>query len=158
MALSGLSSADRLAADLGVGDLVVQQRVQPGGFGGGVAEAAAHGLRGDASVDELGGEGVAQLVDVDLDPGLRATLATSAAAAGRGRFFGALMVSMRSIGLASRRSWRAAHLVKEATAARLRLRLAGDSSASSARNARMGAADSAPISSEAKPLYWWARR
>jgi hypothetical protein len=42
-------------ADLGVGDLVVEQRVQPGGFGGGVAEAAAHGLDGDAGVDEFGG-------------------------------------------------------------------------------------------------------
>jgi hypothetical protein len=56
----------------GVGDLVVQQRVQLGGFGGGVAEAAADGLDGDASVDEFGGVGVAQLVDVDLDASLGA--------------------------------------------------------------------------------------
>jgi hypothetical protein len=59
-------------ADLGVGDLVVEQRVQLGRFGGGVAETATYGLDGDAGVDEFGGVGVAQLVDVDLDAGLRA--------------------------------------------------------------------------------------
>jgi hypothetical protein len=47
MALSGLSSVDRLVAasaggaDLGGGDLALEQGVQLVGFGGGVAEAAA---------------------------------------------------------------------------------------------------------------------
>jgi hypothetical protein len=44
-------------------------------------------------------------------------------------------------------------LAKEATAARLRLRLAGDSSASPARNARIGAAVSSAIS-----WSWWAAK
>jgi len=49
-------SASRLAppaggADLGVGDLVGEQSVGLGGFGGGVAEAAADDLDGDAAVE-----------------------------------------------------------------------------------------------------------
>nr|WP_246090442.1 hypothetical protein [Nonomuraea deserti] len=56
----------------GGGGLVAEQLVQLGGFGGGVAEAAADGLDRDAGVDELGGVGVAQLVNVDLDASLRA--------------------------------------------------------------------------------------
>ncbi|WP_425434805.1 hypothetical protein [Nonomuraea jiangxiensis] len=54
-------------ADLGVGDLAVQQRVQLRRLRGDVAEAAADGLDGDAGVDEFGGVGVAQLVDVEVD-------------------------------------------------------------------------------------------
>src|SRR6266404_1979730 len=64
----------------------------------------------------------------------------SAAAAGLGSVLGTSMVSMRSIGLASSSSCRTAHLQNEATAARLRLRVAGACSAISARNARTGAA------------------
>ena len=55
------------------------------------------------------------------------------------------MVSMRSIGLASRSSCRTAHLQNDATAARLRLRMAGVRPAISPRNAGTGAADSSPI-------------
>jgi hypothetical protein len=54
-------------AYLGVGDLVGEQEL--GGLGGGVAEAAADDFDGDAGVDEFGGVGVAELVDVDLDSG-----------------------------------------------------------------------------------------
>ena len=50
------------------------------------------------------------------------------------------MASMRSIGLASSSSCRTAHLQNEATAARLRLRVAGACPAISPRNARTGAA------------------
>src|SRR6266571_5933805 len=56
-------------ADLGVGDVVREECVELGGLGGGVAEAAADDFDGDAGVDELGGVGVAELVDVDLDSG-----------------------------------------------------------------------------------------
>jgi hypothetical protein len=56
-------------ADLGVGDLVGEQGVELGGLGGGVAEAAADDFDGNAGVDEFGGVGVAELVDVDLDSG-----------------------------------------------------------------------------------------
>jgi hypothetical protein len=96
--------------------------------------------------------GVAELVDVDVDPGcgavalppvvggsgrrLQITLSsfvTSAALAGRGRVLGTLMVSIRSIGLAARRLWRTAHRQKEATAARLRLRVAAARAAASVR-------------------------
>ena len=50
-------------ADLGVGDLVGEQGVDLGGLGGGVAEAAAHNLDGDAAVDQFGGVGVAELIN-----------------------------------------------------------------------------------------------
>ena len=73
------------------------------------------------------------------------TVATSAAAAGRGRALGTLMVSILSIGLAASRSWRTAQRQNEATAARLRLRVDGASPAISARYARTGAAVSSPI-------------
>jgi len=63
------------------------------------------------------------------------------------------MVSMRSIGLASSRSCRTAHLQNEATAARLRLRVAGACPAISPRNARTGTAVSAAISPS-----WWAAK
>jgi len=79
------------------------------------------------------------------------TAATSAAAAGRGSVRGTSMVSMRSIGLASSSSCRTAHVQNEATAARLRLRVAGACPAISERNARTGAAVSA-----AMPPSWWA--
>ena len=69
----------------------------------------------------------------------------SAAAAVRGRVLGTSTVSMRSIGLAASSSWRTAHLQKEATAARLRLRAAGAWPAISPRNARTGAAVSPAI-------------
>ena len=49
-------------ANLSVGDLVVQQGIQLGGLGGGVAEAATDGLDGRSGVDEFGGMGVAQLL------------------------------------------------------------------------------------------------
>ena len=61
------------------------------------------------------------------------------------------MVSMRSIGLASSSSCRTAHLQNDATAARLRLRVAGACPAISPRNARTGAADSPAMSPS-----WWA--
>src|ERR1035438_3171406 len=60
------------SAHLGLGELVVQQSVQLGGLGAGAAEAAADSLDGDAGVDQLGGVGVAKLVDVDNQPGDRA--------------------------------------------------------------------------------------
>ncbi len=56
------------------------------------------------------------------------------------------MASMRSIGLASSSSCRTAHLQNEATAARLRLRVAGVCPAISPRNARTGAAVSPAMS------------
>ncbi|MGN9846393.1 hypothetical protein ACTMTI_50610 [Nonomuraea sp. H19] len=55
-----LISVSAGSADVGVWDLVIEQRIQLGGLGGGVAEAAADGLDGDADVDEFGGVGVAQ--------------------------------------------------------------------------------------------------
>jgi hypothetical protein len=61
------------------------------------------------------------------------TLATSAAAAGRGSLRGTLMVSILSIGFAGTRSWRTAQRQNEATAARLRLRVDGARPATSAR-------------------------
>jgi hypothetical protein len=84
------------------------------------------------------------------------TLATSSAAAGLGRALGALMVSILSMGLASRRSWRTAHRQKEETAARLRLRVTADSSPMSARNTRIGSA----VRSASSPSQWavnWRR-
>ena len=74
------------------------------------------------------------------------TLATSAAAAGRGSALGTLTVLILSIGLAASRSWRTAQRQKEATAARLRLRLAAVSSAIPARYARTGTTVSSAIS------------
>jgi hypothetical protein len=59
-------------ADLCVGDLVIQQGVQLGGFSAGMAQAAAHGLDRYPGVDQLGGMGVAELVDVKVDPSLGA--------------------------------------------------------------------------------------
>ena len=79
------------------------------------------------------------------------TAAISAAAAGRGSVRGTSMVSMRSIGLASSSSCRTAHVQNEATAARLRLRVAGACPAITPGNARTGAAVSAPMSPS-----WWA--
>ena len=71
--------------------------------------------------------------------------ATSTAAAGRGSVLGTSMVSMRSIGLLSSSSCRTAHLQNEATAARLRLRVAGACPAIWPRNARSGVAVSPAI-------------
>src|SRR5271166_2710024 len=56
------SSASHLAfaacsADLGVGDLVGQQGIDLGGLGGGVAEAAADDLDGDAAETRWRGRG-----------------------------------------------------------------------------------------------------
>jgi hypothetical protein len=51
--------------------------VELGGLGGGVAEASADDFDGDAGVDEFGGVGVAELVDVDLDSGLLAVVGVS---------------------------------------------------------------------------------
>ena len=76
---------------------------------------------------------------------------SSAAAAGRGSVLGTSMASMRSIGLASSSSCRTAHRQNDATAARLRLRVAGACPAISPRNARTGAAVRSPISPS-----WWA--
>jgi hypothetical protein len=42
-----------------------------------VAEASADDFDGDAGVDEFGGVGVAELVDVDLDAGLLAVVGVS---------------------------------------------------------------------------------
>ena len=42
--------------------------VQLGGFGAGVAEAAAYGFDGHSRVDQLGGMDVAELVDVEVQP------------------------------------------------------------------------------------------
>jgi hypothetical protein len=56
-------------ADFVVGDLVVEQGVQLGGLGGGMSESKADGFDGDAGVDQFGGVGVAQLVDVGLGRG-----------------------------------------------------------------------------------------
>jgi hypothetical protein len=78
---------------------------------------------------------------------------TSAAAAGLGSVLGTVTVSMRSIGLASSRSCRTAHLQNEATAARLRLRVGGACPAIPDRNARTGAAVISPISPS-----WWAAK
>ena len=61
-------------ADLIVGDFVGQQRVDLGGFSAGVAESAAHGFDGDPAVDQLGGVGVAELVDADPGAGGGAVL------------------------------------------------------------------------------------
>jgi len=72
-----LLDCEARGADLGVGDLVVQQRVQLGGLGAGVPEAPADGLDGHPGVDQLGGVGVAQLVDLQADPG-RAAVALPA--------------------------------------------------------------------------------
>ena len=58
----------------------------------------------------------------------------SAAGAGRGSALGTLMASILSIGFALSRSWRTAQRQNEATAARLRLRVAGASSARYARD------------------------
>src|SRR5262249_4046260 len=78
------------SADLGVGDLVGEQGVDLGGLGGGVAEAAAHDLDGDAAVDQLAGVRVAELVDADpgagggavlLPPAVRRVVGQRAAAA-----------------------------------------------------------------------------
>jgi hypothetical protein len=56
------------------------------------------------------------------------------------------MVSILSIGLASSRSWRTAHLQNEATAARLRLRVAADKAPIEVRKFRIGGALSSAIS------------
>jgi len=58
--------------DLGVGDLVLQQGVQLGGLGAGVAQAAAHGFDGHLGIDQLGGMGVAERVDAEAGSGLGA--------------------------------------------------------------------------------------
>src|SRR5215472_18063473 len=70
---SGLAFAPG-GADLGVGDLVGEQGVGLGGLGGGVTEAPAHHLDGDAAVDQLGGVRVAKLVDADPGTGGGAVL------------------------------------------------------------------------------------
>ena len=64
-----LVTAPAGGADLGISDLVGQQGVDLGGLGGGVAEAAAHDLNGNAAVDQLGGVGMAELVDADPGAG-----------------------------------------------------------------------------------------
>jgi len=66
----GRSPTSRIAiaagsAELGVCDLVGEQGVDLGGLGGGVAQAAAHHLDGDAADDQLAAMRVAQLVDAD---------------------------------------------------------------------------------------------
>jgi hypothetical protein len=66
---SPTSAAPTGGADLVVGDLVGQQGIELGGFGGGVAEAGADGLEGHPGVDQLGGVGMAELVDVEVDAG-----------------------------------------------------------------------------------------
>jgi hypothetical protein len=79
------------------------------------------------------------------------TAAMSPADAGRGSVRGTSMVSMRSIGLASSRSCRTAHLQNDATAARLRLRVDGACPAISPRNARTGDADRSSMSPSWQP-------
>jgi len=133
-----------LAVDAHV--LVIQAQVQvldvePAGLGG----------AGAAGVGGLEQHPVTQPVQRDVLARRRlqiaaSTLAMSAAGAGRGSALETLMASILSIGFAVSRSWRTAQRQNEATAARLRLRVAGASPAISARYARTGPADRSPIS------------
>jgi hypothetical protein len=59
-------SRRRRAARIPASALVIQQGVELGGFGAGVSEPAAYGFDGHAGVDEFGGVGVPELVDVDV--------------------------------------------------------------------------------------------
>nr|WP_246266666.1 hypothetical protein [Nonomuraea typhae] len=65
--MSGLGGVGRRG--FGAGVVVGQERVELGGFGGGVAEAPADRFDGDTDVDEFGGVGAPERVDVDLDFG-----------------------------------------------------------------------------------------
>ena len=82
----------------------------------------------DVTVAGLGGRSSRRRLQITAS-----TVATSAAAAGRGSLRGTLMVSILSIGFARSRSWRTAQRQNEAAAARLRLRVDGARPVTSAR-------------------------